>query len=241
MTLLFASFVAGILTILAPCILPVLPVIIGGSSATGRSSYIKPIIIVGSLGASIFLFTLLLKASTTLLGIPQSVWQFLSASILVALGLTFIFPRIWETISLTSKSSLRSQQLLAGATNTSGIMRPILTGAALGPVFTSCSPTYLFIVAAVLPSQFWIGISYLVAYIVGLCLALGAVAIAGNRLTARLKWGLNPNGWFRKSIGILLVATGFLILVGGDKALQTYVIDNGWYAPIESAENALRN
>lgn len=240
MTLLIASFVAGILTILAPCILPVIPVIVGGSVVSNRRGYVRPLIIVASLGVSVLIFTLLLKASTLLLGIPQSAWQFVSAVIIIGLGLSFIFPKLWEMLSLNSGAAVRSQELLAGANRQDGTVGAVVTGAALGPVFTSCSPTYLFIVAAVLPASFGLGLLYLSAYVLGLCLILGLAAVLGSQLTKRFKWSLNPGGWFRRSIGILMVLTGIMLLFGGDKAIQTYVIDQGWYAPVESIENSLR-
>ena len=88
MILLIISFLAGVLTALAPCILPLLPVIVGGSlEAAGDSgSRRRMYTIVASLGASVVLFTLLLKASTALIGIPPYVWTWLSGSIVGFLG-----------------------------------------------------------------------------------------------------------------------------------------------------------
>lgn len=240
MTLLFASFVAGILTILAPCVLPVLPVIIGGTVASVKPGLKRPLIIVTSLAVSIVIFTLLLKASTVLLGVPQSAWQFISSVIIIGLGLTYLFPSLWERLSLSTGSSIRSQELLAGANRTDGTTGAILTGAALGPVFTSCSPTYLFIVAAILPADIWLGAAYLFAYVTGLSIVLLITSFIGSKLIRKLGWSINPHGWFRRSVGALLIAVGLLILLGGDKAFQAFVIDQGWYAPIESIENSLR-
>jgi len=192
MTLLIASFVAGLLTILAPCVLPVLPVIIGGAMTSGKSGVRRPLIIVSALAISIFGFTILLKASTLLLGIPQSVWQFLSASIIIGLGVSYVFPTVWERLSLSSGAAVRSQEVLSSANRRDGAAGAVLTGAALGPVFTSCSPTYLFIVAAILPAEFWLGIAYLSAYVVGLALILLLAALLGSRLYGLSAGALGP-------------------------------------------------
>ncbi|MBP7062265.1 hypothetical protein KBA84_05715 [Patescibacteria group bacterium] len=62
MGLYLAAFLAGILTILAPCVLPVLPIILGGGLVEGK---IKRILIIClSFIVSIVAFTLLLKVST---------------------------------------------------------------------------------------------------------------------------------------------------------------------------------
>lgn len=239
-SLVIASFVAGVLTILAPCILPVIPVIIGGSVASPGKSSRRPFIIIGSLGLAVLLFTLLLKSTTALLGVPPSIWQFISGIIVLGLGFTYLFPKLWEQLSLSSNAAVESQQALAKANSRGDTFGAILTGAALGPVFASCSPTYLFIVAAVLPAEFVPGLIYLIVYVIGLCLALLAVALAGRRLVKHLGWTLDPQGWFRRSVGALMVIVGLMVLLGGDKALQTFIIDQGLYAPLESFENSLR-
>ena len=160
---------------------------------------------------------------------------------MIGLGLSYLFPSLWERLSLSTGSALKSQELLADANRNDGIVGALLTGAALGPVFTSCSPTYLFIVAAILPADFWLGLTYLLAYVVGLAAVLLITSLIGSKLIRKLGWSVNPHGWFRRSVGALLVIVGILVLLGGDKAFQAFVIDQGWYAPVESIENSLRN
>src|SRR3989344_2223548 len=96
MVFLAISFLAGILTVLAPCILPVLPIIVG-SSASGRSP-LTPYVVVGSLALSIIFFTYLLKASTALIAIPPEFWTYLSGGILVVFGFVLVFPLLWERL-----------------------------------------------------------------------------------------------------------------------------------------------
>src|SRR5688572_24474266 len=99
MALLILSFIAGVLTVAAPCILPLLPVIIGGSLLESdndkKRQWFRPLVIAISLAVSIILFTLLIKASTALLGVPQIVWQILSGLIVLLLGLNYLWPEAW--------------------------------------------------------------------------------------------------------------------------------------------------
>ena len=76
LSLAFVSFIAGVLTILAPCVLPVLPVILAGS--VGEKGKWYPYIVTLSLALSIVLFTILLKASTLLIDVPPEFWKYLS-------------------------------------------------------------------------------------------------------------------------------------------------------------------
>lgn len=110
LSFLALSFLAGILTVLAPCILPLLPVIIG-SSAGGRSQA-TPYVVIASLSVSILLFTYLLKASTLLIDIPSSFWAYFSGSILMLIGISFTFPRLWSQLPGVSKLATRGNAVV---------------------------------------------------------------------------------------------------------------------------------
>src|SRR5438874_1947987 len=112
MTLLFIAFVAGLLTVLAPCTLPLLPVIIGGS-VSGKSDFRRALVIASSLGASVFIFTILLKASTLFINIPESFWQVISGGLLIIFGLVTLFPKIWDKFTFANKLNLGGNRLLA--------------------------------------------------------------------------------------------------------------------------------
>jgi len=241
MALFVLAFLAGVLTVAAPCILPLLPVVVGGSIVRGgrQASWHRPVVISLSLVVSVVLFTLLLKFSTSLLGIPTTVWQVISGFIIVLLGLNFLFPSLWETVALKSGLHVGSNKLLGKSHQQSGVMGDILTGAALGPVFSSCSPTYALIVATVLPVSFAKGLIYLLAYAVGLAMALLLIAFLGQELVKKLGWLANPQGMFRKVVGVLFVLVGLMVVFGIDKDIQAYVLENGWYDPILRLEQSL--
>lgn len=242
--LIILSFVAGALTVLAPCILPLLPVIIGGSSLSAEknetNSLRHAIVICVSLAVSVLVFSLLLKASTLLLGIPQFAWQAVSGIIVILFGINLIFPMLWAKISIKLGIENKSNRFLGQSTKKKGIMRDILIGAALGPVFASCSPTYALIVATILPQSFINGLIYLAIYCLGLASVLLAIGIAGQSLVKKLGWAANPNGWFRKTLGIIFVITGLVVIFGLDKQIQTLIIESGLYDPIKKFEQRLR-
>lgn len=241
MHLLIVSYFAGILTAAAPCILPLLPIIVGGSMVSEtKKQWWQPLVIVGSLAASVVVFTLLLKATTSLLGVPQVVWNSISGIIVLLLGLSLVFPQIWEWFVLKSGLYGRSNKLMQQTGVTSpGVHKDILMGVALGPVFSSCSPTYALIVAVVLPQSFAQGLSYLIAYALGLATILLLIAVAGQSLVRKLGWLSNPNGWFRRTVGVLFILVGIAVLTGLDRTFQSYVLEQGWYDPIMKLEQRL--
>ncbi|HSO05539.1 MAG TPA: hypothetical protein VLQ92_13720, partial [Candidatus Limnocylindrales bacterium] len=217
---LFGALIAGVLTTLAPCVLPLLPIIVGGSMAGAlaeeraaagsiripdgsgtsdpdrsgirprrsgsigeagdggittqeavrtRSAVSRALVITISLGLSILVFTLALKATTALIGIPPQAWQWVSGGVLIALGIVGAFPALWEQLSARLGLQSRSAQKLGAARRRDVLSGEILTGAALGPVFTSCSPLYGYVIVTVLPAEPVRGLVLLAVYIVGLC------------------------------------------------------------------------
>lgn len=228
MTLFLVSVAAGAITVLAPCILPLLPVVLGGAASEARSRA-KPLRIVGFLGLSIFAFTFLLRASTALLAVPDSFWKIVSALAVLGLGLSLLFPRVWAKVALAVPGLHGGNRLLAaGYKKRASWVGDAAVGFALGPIFTTCSPTYFLILATVLPSSFLLGALYVGAYVLGLGAALLAIALLGQRLVARLGGAANPDGWFKRSLGLLLVVTAFAILTGFDKKIEATILNAGY-------------
>lgn len=225
MILLFTSFLAGAFTVLAPCVVGFLPVIL----ARGVGAKRQPWRILASLAASIFVFSIVLKSTTLLIDVPTHFWSLLSGGIVLMFGVITVWPHLWETLALKLGFALKAQQSLAGASSKSGPWGDILLGASLGPIFSACSPTYALIVAAILPAQPLEGLVYLLAYIAGLMLMLGVIAIFGQKLIARLGWGINPESRFHRILGIILIVVGIAIMTSFDKTLLTWLVSQGWF------------
>ncbi len=229
MVLFAVSFIAGVLTVLAPCVLPLLPVTLGGAMAEAGNRR-RPLVIIGSLAVSVFIFTLLLKGSTALLGTSPTFWSYVSAIILIAFGLTLLFPITWAKIVLKLPGHNKPESWMAkGYQSRSHWWGDILVGAALGPVFTTCSPTFFVILATVLPQSLGLGIIDLLAYIVGLSLSLLLIAYIGQKLVGKLDWAIDPNGWFRKALGVLFIVVAVVIVFGWDKQIEAKILNSGFF------------
>jgi cytochrome c biogenesis protein CcdA/thiol-disulfide isomerase/thioredoxin len=238
-TIILISFLAGILTVLAPCVLPLLPVILGGWLAgTDRK---RPYIIIVSLMVSLMLFTILLKASTLLIDIHPKFWDYFSGGVLVLFGITLLFPKVWSWFVIATGIEKKSQESLQNAAAKEGIWWPIGIGAALGPVFSSCNPTYSLLLATVLPLDIASGLIGLAAYFVGLGLILLLVTLFGRSILGKFSFFANPNGFFRKILGIVIIIVGVFISLWTIKQLQTWVVENGNFSFIANLEEKLND
>ncbi|MSR68454.1 cytochrome C biogenesis protein [Candidatus Saccharibacteria bacterium] len=234
---LFVSFLAGVLTAMAPCVLPIIPVVVGGSIVSEEKN--RAYIVIGSLFVSIILFTFLLKASTMFLGIPAWVWGLLSGIIVILFGVSLLFPHLWGAVEAKMRFYKKSNQVLGKAYQRRGFWGAVFVGAALGPIFSSCSPVYLLILSVVLPVSFIKGFLYVLAYVFGLCLVLLLVTKFGQRLVKKFNWLEDPNGWFKRGLGILLIIVGLAVILGLDKVLQAWLIENNIYR-IDLEQNLIK-
>lgn len=212
---------------MAPCILPLLPVVVG-ASASGRSKT-TPYVVVGSLAVSIIIFTYLLKASTAFIMIPPEVWTYLSGGILILFGVFLLFPSLWKKVPGISKLSRKSNLLVGEGYKKKSFWGDVLIGAGLGPVFSSCSPTYFIILASVLPASFLLGTAYLFAYTFGLSLVLLLIALLGERFAGKLSRFSDSRGWLKRIVAIVFILLGIAIATGYEKKLEVKILDSGYF------------
>jgi len=227
MNLIFLSFIAGVLTVLAPCSLSLLPLIVGGSAR--NSSRYTPLLITAGLAFSVFIFTILLRVTTLFISIPDVFWQVLAGGILVLFGIFSVYPSLWDTISMNTGLANRSTKLLdATAQKDEKWYNQMMLGACLGPVFSSCSPTFAILIAVVITENIWFGLLNIIAYIIGLSIVLIAIGYGGQTVVKKLKWAANPHGVFKRVIGLLFMATGLIIMFGLHKTFEEWVLMNGY-------------
>ena len=239
MVFLGISILAGVFTVFAPCILPLLPVVVGASETNSQHISKRAFVVIGSLSVSVILFTLLLKASTLLIDIPQTFWSLFSGSIIVLVGLAIVFPSFWTKVPYVNKISLISNKAVGTGYQKKSYTGDMLIGLALGPVFTTCSPTYLFIIATALPTTFITGFIYLIGYTIGLAVSLLLIAYFGQQIVNRITAHMQTAGKLKQIFGVLIILVGVTVLTGYDKKIESFILDSGYGATIQLENNLI--
>ena len=134
--LLAIGFVAGIVTALSPCVLPVLPIVLAGG-ATGR----RPLAIVAGIVVSFTVFTLFAAWLLDLLGLPQDLLRNLAIALLFLVALTLLVPQVGELIARPLQALTRR-----GSGDLGG---GFFLGASLGLVFVPCAGPVLAAVTVI--------------------------------------------------------------------------------------------
>jgi len=208
--LLAIGFVAGIITAVSPCVLPVLPIVFAGSAATEgrRSSYA----IVAGLVASFTVFTLTAGAVLSALGLPADLLRNLAIAMLFVLAATLVFPRF--ALVLERPLAFLSRRRSFGENG------GFLLGVSLGLVFVPCAGPVLATIS-VLSAQHRFSLETVLltlSYALGVGVVLLGVALGGQRVARPLRMrGLA----FRRAMGVVVAAGALAIVFDLDQSLQT--------------------
>lgn len=239
MVFFLIAILAGIFTVVAPCILPLLPIVIGASEENEKRISRRAITVIGSLSVSVIIFTLLLKATTLFISIPQIFWNSFSGVVIILVGLAIIFPSFWARIPYVNELSLMSNKAVGTGYQKKSYKGDMLIGLALGPVFTTCSPTYLFIIATVLPAAFTTGFIYLLGFTLGLAISLLLIAYFGQQIVNKVTAHMQTTGTIKKVFGALIILVGVAVLTGYDKKIETLILNSGYGATIQLEDSLI--
>ena len=140
--LLGVAFVAGIVTAVSPCVLPVLPIVLA-SSATGGPR--RPYAVVAGLVVSFTVFSLTATALLSALGLPGDLLRNLAIAVVVLVGLSLVWPRLGDLLGRPFYALARRRP-----SDASG---GFVLGLSLGLLFTPCAGPVIAAVATVAATQ----------------------------------------------------------------------------------------
>ena len=82
---------------------------------------------------------------------------------------------------------------------------------------------------------------YLVTYILGLSAILLLIAVLGQRLVEKLKWGINPKGSFKRFVAIIFILIGLTIMTGLYKDIEAFIINNLPFLDVTKIDREILN
>jgi len=211
--LLGIGFLAGVITAISPCVLPVLPILVAGGAAGGSRS--RPYAIIAGLVASFTVFTLAGTAILDALGLPQDFLRNLAIGLLFLLAATLLVPQLAQ---LLERPFLPLTRRRAG-NDSNGLV----LGASLGLVFVPCAGPVLAAMTAVAASGN-VGIRTVLvtlAYALGAGLPMLLFALGGQRLAGGLRSLRTHALATRRAAGIIVAATALAIAFGVDQHFTT--------------------
>ncbi len=213
------AFLAGIVTILSPCILPILPIVLSGS-ITGDKK--RPWGVVTGFVASFTFFTLFLSAIVQRTGISADFLRWFAIVVVAGFGLALVLPQFQLLVERLFSRLSR----FAPTRQRNGFGGGILIGLSLGLVWTPCVGPILAAIISLSFAGTVTGSAVLItlAYAVGTAIPMLAVVSGGRALLDRNRWLLTHSATIQKVFGILMILTAAAILFNLDRQFQTWVL-----------------
>jgi cytochrome c biogenesis protein CcdA/thiol-disulfide isomerase/thioredoxin len=209
------AFLGGILTVLSPCILPVVPFLFAGVERT-RSAILLTL---GGMALTFALISSLAVVSSDWVIQANNTGRHVALIVMVLFALSLISARIggW----LARPFVLLGNRLDPDTRKVSGPLGSVLIGVATGLLWAPCAGPILGVIltGAMLQGANAQTSLLLVAYGMGSALSLGTLIFAGRGLVNRLKPSIPVTGWLRRGTGVAVLIAAAVISTGADNRL----------------------
>lgn len=222
--LIIFAFFAGVVTILSPCILPVLPIILSSSIGTTEIGKARPFGVITGFILSFTFFTLFLSSIVKLIGIPAESLRVFSVVVIALFGATMLIPKFqYYTEILFSRLS----QFLPQSQSRTGFGGGILIGLSLGLLWTPCvGPILASVISLAITGSVNIEAVFItLAYALGTAIPMFFIMIAGQTALRKAPWLLQNSGHIQKVFGVLMILTALAIFFNLDRKFQTFILD----------------
>ncbi|MNU64893.1 Thiol-disulfide oxidoreductase YkuV [compost metagenome] len=222
MLLILLSYLAGALTILSPCILPVLPFVF----ARAGQPFMKS-------GLPLLLGMALTFAGVATLAAVGGGWavqanqvgRWIALAVMAVLGLTLVFPSLADRLTrpLVALGSRLTEKASAEQQTGGGVWPSFLLGVATGLLWAPCAGPILGLIltGAALQGASVGTTLLLVAYAAGAATSLALALLIGGKVFQAMKKSLGVGEWVRRGLGVLVLIGVAAIALGLDTGLLT--------------------
>lgn len=229
--ILFA-LIAGILTIGAPCILPLLPILLGSSIGGSKT---RPLFIAGGFALTFALVALTISFLTTKLELDPNVLRIVAVILLGLFGLFMVWPTPFEKLtSYLSKFSSTATGIAQSAGN--GNFGGFVLGIILGIIWTPCAGPVLGSILTLIATQGDLAVSaiLLIAYAIGASVPMLIIAYGGQVMTSKIHTITPYTTKIQQAFGVVIIILAVLIFFGYDTVIQAKLLEFYDFGSLES-------
>lgn len=221
--ILFAVL-AGILTIGAPCILPLLPILLGAS--VGQQSKTRPLFIALGFVVTFALTGLLLSYLVTNLNIAPDVLRNIAIVALGIFGLFMIWPTPFEKLTIYLSGFINKANQTATKAGT-GNFGGFVLGVMLGVIWTPCAGPVLGSILTLIATSTEVGRAsiLLVAYAIGAGIPMLIIAYGGQLVTTRVRSFAQYATRMQQVFGVLIIGLAVAMYFQYDLVLQAKILE----------------
>lgn len=233
--IIFFAFLAGFLTILAPCVLPVLPIVLAGGTDRGRG---RPLGLGIGIVLSFSLITLGLSWAVQQFGLSPEAGRLFGIIVLIILGVVMLVPNLFATLESKVQSFFARR---IPKNHHEGFIGGLVLGIALGAVWAPCvGPILGSVVAAAQNTDLNFGIIITtIAYAIGAAVPLTLIAFFGQRLRQQIRFLNRYSGRIQSIFGLLLILVAVGMIYNLDREFQAWFLSTkpNWVPLLQACEN----
>jgi len=220
--ILFA-FLAGILTIAAPCILPTLPILLGAS--VGQKSKQRPLLIVAGFVVSFAAVSLILSLIIENLGLSPTIIRNSAITLLFLFALFMIWPLPFELLSKRLSGIITKANQLG---DKSGNMGGLVLGLVLGIIWTPCAGPILGSILTLIASQ---GVNahssvLFIAYALGAGIPMLIIAYGSQWITTKVRSIAQYSRRLQQGFGLVVLLLAIAMFFQYDTKIQAVLVEH---------------
>jgi cytochrome c-type biogenesis protein len=219
------AFVAGVLSTLSPCVLPILPLVLGAAASEHR---LGPVALAAGLSVSFVAIGLFAATIGYSIGLDLGFFRNVGAVLMIAIGAILLVPHLQTQLAVAGAPVANWGGRHVTAAQHGGVAGQLLVGLLLGAVWAPCvgptlgAATLLAAQGRDLPQV----AATMLAFGLGAALPLLALGMLSRQTLMRWRDRLFSAGYgLRMALGLLFVAVGAAVLSGFDKAIETALVN----------------
>lgn len=225
MSAIALAFLAGVLSTLSPCVLPLLPIVLGAALTEHRYG---PVALAGGVALAYVAVGLFVATIGFAIGFDQDVFRYVAAALLIVIGIVLLLPKLQAQLAVAAGPFGNWAHAQAGGMSTRGLSGQFALGLLLGAVWSPCVGPTLGAASVLAAQGKDIGRVALTMIAFGIGAAAPLIALGMLSREALMRWRdrlLQAGKGGKHLLGALLLFVGMLIVSGLDKRLEAVIVD----------------
>jgi cytochrome c-type biogenesis protein len=219
------AFIAGILSILSPCVLPLIPIVFGTAASEHRGG---PIALAAGVTLSFVMIGLFVATIGFTIGLDGDVFRTVAAVLMIGVGAVLVVPSAQLRLAVAGGQMSHWADQQIGGLRPRGLAGQFGIGLLLGAVWSPCvGPTLgAASVLAAQGSSLGVVTLIMIAFGIGAAIPLVAIGLLSRQTFMRARGGISTGSKGAKLVlGISLILFGSAIITGIDKVLEAALVD----------------
>ena len=220
------AFLAGVLSIASPCVLPILPVVLGAAASEHR---LGPAALAAGLAVSFVAIGLFVATIGYSIGADADIFRHVAAALMIAVGVVLLVPRFQAGLALAGAPLANwSDRRFAGSSK-SGLAGQLSVGLLLGAVWSPCVGPTLGAASILAAQGKNLGAVAATMFVFGLGAALPLAALGLLSRDAVLRWRarmMSGGAQAKAGLALVFITIGVLVVTGLDRRVETFAVDH---------------